>query len=170
MLADGNGFVLITGIPVGVLKDRADLPRAGLTRTIARLWDGLPQRADLHPDVWDPIVIAPGAPVGQALRDNAGAKYSYRELDDFTERIERSVRGAPEVSRVTRVGLLEEQVELLYSQDRIAGYGIVPAAIPAMLEKRNTTSPAGTLNTGGRSIELGRTQEFRELGGTDAQA
>src|SRR5437867_1768004 len=52
-LADGNGFVLISGIPAGV-----DLPRA-----IARLWDGLPQRADLHPDVWDPIVIAPGARV-----------------------------------------------------------------------------------------------------------
>src|ERR1044071_430425 len=93
-LADGNGFVLITGIPAS-----AELPR-----TIARLWDGLPQRADLHPDVWDPIVIAPGAPVRDALRENAGAKYSYRELDDFTERIERAVRGAPEVSRVTRVG------------------------------------------------------------------
>jgi len=53
ILADGNGFVLITGIPAG-----ADVPRA-----IARLWDGLPQRADLHPDVWDPIAIAPGAPV-----------------------------------------------------------------------------------------------------------
>src|SRR5207302_3596839 len=58
ILADGNGFVLITGIPA-----RADLPRA-----IAQLWDGLPQRADLHPDVWDPIVIAPGAPVREALR------------------------------------------------------------------------------------------------------
>ena len=160
MLADGNGFVLITGIPA-----RADLPRA-----IARLWDGLPQRADLHPDVWEPIVIAPGARVRDALRENAGAKYSYRELDDFTERIERAVRGTPEVSRVTRVGLLEEQVELLYSQDRIAGYGIVPGAIPAMLEKRNTTIPAGTLNTGGRSIELEQTNEFRTLKDIDYTA
>jgi multidrug efflux pump subunit AcrB len=160
MLADGNGFVLITGIPA-----RADLPRA-----IARLWDGLPQRADLHPDVWEPIVIAPGARVRDALRENAGAKYSYRELDDFTERIERAVRGTPEVSRVTRVGLLEEQVELLYSQDRIAGYGIVPGAIPATLEKRNTTIPAGTLNTGGRNIELEQTNEFRTLKDIDRTA
>src|SRR5436309_5362965 len=159
-LADGNGFVLITGIPAG-----ADLPRA-----IARLWDGLPQRADLHPDVWDPIVIAPGARVRDALRENAGAKYSYRELDDFTERIERAVRGTPEVSRVTRVGLLEEQVELLYSQDRIAGYGIVPGAIPATLEKRNTTIPAGTLNTGGRNIELEQTNEFGTLTDIDYTA
>jgi multidrug efflux pump subunit AcrB len=159
-LADGNGFVLITGIPAG-----ANLPHA-----IAQLWNGLPQRADLHPDVWDPIVIAPGAQVRQALRENAGAKYSYRELDDFTERIERAVRGTPEVSRVTRVGLLEEQVELLYSQDRIAGYGIVPPAIPATLEKRNTTIPAGTLNTGGRNIELEQTNEFRTLKDIDRTA
>jgi multidrug efflux pump subunit AcrB len=159
-LTDGNGFILISGVPSG-----ADFPRA-----IARLWDGLPQLADLHPDVWDPIVIAPGAPVRKALRENAGAKYSYRELDDFTERIERAVRGTPEVSRVTRVGLLEEQVELLYSQDRIAGYGIVPGAIPPTLEKRNTTIPAGTLNTGGRNIELEQTNEFRTLNDIDDTA
>src|SRR5947207_6521413 len=165
MLADGNGFVLITGIPAGVLKDGADLPRA-----IARIWDGLPQRADRHPDVWEPIVIAPGARVRDALRENAGAKYSYRELDDFTERIERAVRGTPEVSRVTRVGLLEEQVELLYSQNRIAGYGIIPGAVPATLEKRNTTIPAGTLNSGGRSIELEQTNEFRTLKDIDRTA
>src|SRR5437763_36724 len=130
----------------------------------------LPQRADLHPDVWDPIVIAPAAPVRQSLREKAGAKYSYRELDDFTEHIERAVRGVPEVSRVTRVGLLEEQVELLYSQNRIAGYGIVPGIIPAALEKRNTTIPAGTLNTGGRSIELEQTNEFRTLADIDRTA
>jgi len=160
VLADGNGFALIAGIKA----------RTELARTIARLWDGLPQRADLHPDVWDPIVIAPGAPVREALRQNAGAKHSYRELDDFTERIERAVRGTPEVSRVTRVGLLEEQVELLYSQDRIAGYGIVPSVIPATLEKRNTTIPAGTLNTGGRSVELEQTNEFRTLTDIDYTA
>src|SRR5215471_16386023 len=159
-LLDGNGFVLMAGVQAS-----PDLPHV-----IARLWDRLPQRADLHPDVWDPIVIVPGAHVREALQANAGLKYSYRELDDFTERIERAVRGVPEVSRVTRVGLLEEQVELLYSQDRIAGYGIVPSVIPATLQKRNTTIPAGTLNTGGRSVELEQTNEFRTLTDIDYTA
>src|SRR5204863_9161751 len=58
-LADGNGFVLISGISAGAgIPAGVDLPRA-----ISRSWDELPQRADLHPDVWDPIVIAPGARV-----------------------------------------------------------------------------------------------------------
>jgi multidrug efflux pump subunit AcrB len=158
-LLDGNGFVVMAGVEVS-----PDLPRA-----IARLWSRLPQRADLHPDVWDPIIILPGGRVREALRANAGSKYSYRELDDFTERIERAV-SLPEVSRVTRVGLLEEQVELLYSQDRLAGYGIVPSVIPATLQKRNTTIPAGTLNTGGRSVELEQTNEFRTLRDIDYTA
>jgi multidrug efflux pump subunit AcrB len=152
-LVDGRGFVLIRGVS---LTD-------GLAATMERIWNELPQRADIHPDVWDPIVVVPGAPVRDTLRTSAGAKYSYRELDDFTERIERAIRTAPEASRVTRVGLHEEQVELLYSQDRIAGYGVVPGVIPTALRQRNTTIPAGTLNAGGRNIELEQTNEFHTL-------
>ena len=157
---DGNGFVLIRGVSA------AD----GLAAAVDRIWNELPQRADIHPDVWDPIVIMPGWPVRDAVRAKAGAKYSYRELDDFTERIERYIRTAPEASRVTRVGVLEEQVELLYSQDRIAGYGVVPAVIPTVLHQRNTTIPAGTLNAGGRNVELEQTNEFRTLTDIDSTA
>ena len=146
-LANGNGFVLIR---VPAFND-------GLAAAVARIWNELPQRADIHPDVWDPIVIPPGASLRDALKSSAGAKYSYRELDDFTERLERAIRSAPEASRVTRVGVLEEQVELLYSQDRIASYGLVPSIIPNVLNQRNTTIPAGTLNAGGRNIELQQT-------------
>jgi multidrug efflux pump subunit AcrB len=152
-LVDGNGFVLIRG----------NAAAKGLPRAIERLWEELPQRADLHPEVWEPIVIVPGMSVHDVFRSRAGAKYSYRELDDFTDRIEKAIKIAPEVSRVTRVGLLEEQVELLYSQDRIAGFGTVPTIIPGILQRRNTTTPAGTLSTGGRNLELEQTNEFRVL-------
>src|SRR5262245_57721903 len=134
-----------------------------MPRAIARIWEALPQRADLHPDVADPVVIAPGASLRSTLRLRAGAKYSYRQLDDFTDRIEKSIKIAPEVSRVTRVGLLEEQIELLYSQERLAAYGIVPGAIPGFLAKRNTTIPAGSLNTGERNLQFEQTNEFQIL-------
>jgi len=156
-LVDGNGLVLIRGAP---LTNR-------LAATVEKIWNELPQRADIHPDVWDPIVVMPGRPVRDSLEVGAGAKYSYRELDDFTERIERAIRTAPEASRVTRVGVLEEQVELLYSQNRIAGYGLLPNSIPTVLHQRNTTIPAGTLNAGGRNIELEQTNEYRTLGDID---
>src|SRR5262245_29934183 len=133
------------------------------SRAVQRVWEELPQRADLHPDVWDPVVIEPGARLEDALRRQAGPKYSYRELDDFTDRIEKAIKLAPEASRVTRVGVLEEQIEARYSQDRIAALGIVPAAISGVLQSRNTTFPAGTLNAGGRDLAIEQSGEFRTL-------
>src|SRR5262249_59506659 len=125
------------------------------------------QRADIHPDVWDPIVIAPGVPLVDLLAREAGPKYSYRELDDFTDRIEKAIRIAPEASRVTRVGVIEEQIEARYSQNRLAALGIVPAAVRGILETRNTTLPAGTVNAEGRELALEQTGEFRTLADID---
>ena len=134
-----------------------------LSRQIQQLWERMPQRADVHPDVWDPIVVAPGARVEEALRRRAGPKYSYRELDDFTDRIEKAIKVAPEVSRVVRVGLLEEEIEIQASQTRLAAFGVPPPALPGILQNHNTTFPAGTLSAGGRDLELQQTGEFRTL-------
>ena len=73
----------------------------------------------------------------------AGPKYSYRELDDFTDRIEKAIKIAPEASRVTRVGVIEEQIEARYSQNRLAAFGIIPAAIRASCKVATPPCPPG---------------------------
>src|SRR5262245_23379014 len=156
---DGQSFVIIR------LSTRADAATA--TRAVRRVWEELPQRADIHPDVWDPIVITPGISLVDVLTREAGPKYSYRELDDFTDRIEKAIRLAPEASRVTRVGVIEEQIEARYSQHRLAALGIVPAAIRSVLQSRNSTLPAGTVNAEGRELLLEQTGEFRTLADID---
>src|SRR5262245_33999038 len=148
-LIEGQGFV---GIRLSATAQDKDLPRA-----VQRVWEEMPQRADIHPDVWDPIVIAPDAPVKESLSKQTGPKYSYRELDDFTDRIEKAIKVAPEASRVIRVGLLEEQVEIQASQSRLAAFGVSPPALPGILQNRNTTFPAGTLSAGARDLELQQT-------------
>ena len=50
----------------------------------------------------------------------AGDKYTYRELDDFTDLIQRTLQGIPQVSKVTRSGVLQETIYLNYSQERLA--------------------------------------------------
>ncbi len=137
-------------------------------RAVQRVWEELPQRADIHPDVWDPIVLTPGVTLVEALRRQAGPKYSHRELDDFTDRIEKAIRSTPEASRVTRVGLIEEQIEARYSQHRLAALGIMPGALGGILENRNTTLPAGTLSAGGRDLTLEQTGEFQTLADIDS--
>src|SRR5262249_14368892 len=47
---------------------------AGAARAVRRVWEELPQRADIHPDVWDPIVITPGVSLADALAREAGPK------------------------------------------------------------------------------------------------
>src|SRR5499433_3865321 len=69
-LIEGKGFV---GIRFSSTEQAKDLSRA-----VQRVWEEMPQRADIHPDVWDPIVIAPDAPINESLRKQAGPKYSYR--------------------------------------------------------------------------------------------
>src|SRR5262245_26742214 len=154
-LIEGKGFVGIRLTSTENVKD--------LSRAVQRVWEKTPQRANIHPDVWDPIVIAPDAPINESLRRQAGPKYSYRELDDFTDRIEKAIKVASEASRVIRVGLLEEQVEIQASQSRLAAFGVPPPALPGILQNRNTTFPAGTLSAGARDLELQQTGEFRTL-------
>jgi multidrug efflux pump subunit AcrB len=158
-ILDGDGFVLIR------LSTRGDV--GALERSIRRVWEELPQRADIHPDVWDPIVITPGLALIDLLERDAGPKYSYRQLDDFSDRIEKAIKLAPEASRVTRVGVIEEQVEARYSQHRLAAFGVIPAAIREVLQSRNTTVPAGTVNAEGRELALEQTGEFRTLADID---
>src|SRR5262245_29238783 len=85
---NGSSFVVIR------LSTRDDA--GALSRSVRQVWDELPQRADIHPDVWDPIVITPGISLVDVLEREAGPKYSYRELDDFTDRIEKAIKTAPE--------------------------------------------------------------------------
>ena len=156
---NGDSFVVIR------LSTRDDA--GALDRSVRRVWEELPRRADIHPDVWDPIVITPGVSLVDVLKREAGPKYSYRELDDFTDRIEKAIRIVPEVSRVTRVGVIEEQIEARYSQNRLAAFGIIPAAIRGVLQSRNTTVPAGTVNAEGRELALEQTGEFQTLADID---
>jgi multidrug efflux pump subunit AcrB len=137
-----------------------DEPAQGLAEAAQAARNKLPQRADLHPDTWDPVVVGPGESLEQKLMAVRGAKYSYRDLDDFTDRLEKEIQTAGEVSRVTRVGVLEEQIELRYSQQRLASLGIAPGTLPELIQARNAVLPAGGLVSGGRKIEYQPTSEF----------
>src|SRR5262249_44681253 len=163
----GHDVQIVEGRSATLIRLTGSPPSPDVSRAVQRIWEELPQRADIHPDVWDPIVVTPAAALDETLRRQAGPKYSYRDLDDFTDRIEKAVKLAPEVSRVTRVGVLEEQIEARYSQERIAALGIAPPALSGILRERNTTFPAGTLNAGGRDLALEQTGEFRTLADLD---
>jgi len=70
-----------------------------------------------------PAIIRDPADTEAQLAKVAGAKYSYRQLDNYTDLIQRTLQGVPETSTITRAGVLQEQIYLNYSQQRLAQYG-----------------------------------------------
>lgn len=134
---------------------------------VKRFTDEYSFRSDLHPDTWQAMAVRDLSEIGAALAGVAGDKYSYRELDLFTEQVEKSLRGLNEVAKVSRSGVISEQVELLYSQERLASYGISASQVNQAISARNISMPGGTVNAGGRNLAVAPSGEFateREIG------
>jgi multidrug efflux pump subunit AcrB len=151
-LLQGPGFVVADG---HTDKDDATIYAFGNTFVQSRLHE-----SEIHPDVWPPILVHDPSQVGPALAANPGNKYTYHELENFTDLLARALQGAPEVSRVDSAGVLPEQVYLDYSQERLASYGLQPANLKGVLNARNITLPGGALEAGAKNIIVDPSGEF----------
>ncbi len=118
--------------------------------------------SEIHPDSWPAAFVRDPAETEALLAAVAGDKYSYRELDDFTDLIGRTVQGAPEVAKIDRKGVLPEQIYIDYSQERLAAYGFTPANLKNILGARNITLPGGQLEVGPQSIQIDPSGKFAD--------
>jgi len=141
------------------------LDRDGLRALGNKLMDEYIHRDELPPDAWQSTVIADPSEAEAKLTEVAGPKYTYRQLDDFTDLIQRTLQGVPEVSQVTRSGVLQQQIYLDYSQQRLAQYGYDPSKLKDVLNAQNITLPGGSLEVGSKYIDINPSGLF-----PDAQA
>src|SRR5258707_6444960 len=148
----GSGFIAVDGA-----SDKDD---ASINRFVGTFLQKQLQRADLHPDGWTPIIIRDPHDTRAKLTEVAGDKYSYADLDNFSDLIGRTVQGAPETSKIERRGLLPQVVYLEYSQDRLAEYGLQPAALAQVLRARNIIAPGGAFEAGQRQIIINPSGQF----------
>src|SRR5262249_5065943 len=65
-----------------------------------------------------------------------------------------TLQGVPEASKVSRSGVLSEQVYLDYSQERLAQYGYDPSKLKNVLGAQNITLPAGQLEVGPKNLVI----------------
>jgi multidrug efflux pump subunit AcrB len=151
-LFQGPGFI---GIDVSTKLDDAALRAWGERITQERF-----HRSEIHPDSWQPAFIRDPKDTEARLAAVAGEKYSYRELDDFTALIQRTLQGTPEVSKVDRSGVLAEKIYLDYSQQRLAEYGVQPAGLRQALSSRNITLPGGLLEVDSKNVTLDPSGKF----------
>jgi len=154
---DGPGYV---GLDASTNFDDATIRKRGEQLIVSEL-----HRSEIHPDAWQPAIIRDPADTEKRLQEVAGAKYSYRDLDNDTDLIQRSLQGVPETSKVQRSGVLQEQIYLDYSQERLAQYGYDPSKLKDVLGAQNITLPAGSLEVGPKDIVVNPSGLF-----PDAQA
>jgi multidrug efflux pump subunit AcrB len=159
-LVQGTGFIgldfIATGDDTQLLASTSDFlyRRLGAER--------------FYPDAWLPMVVRDPAGTAAALARVAGDKYSYRQLDDFSSAIAANLQTVPEVSTVLRSGVLNQQINLSYSQEVLAAYGILPSRIGQVITARNTTVPGGVLQVEDMNVMLTPSGSFsseQDIGG-----
>ena len=156
---EGPGFVGFDLMPSG--DGRA------LLDAINDLVSGRLVGADMHPDVWPIMLVASPADTAARLTEVAGDKYSYRELDEFTDTIKRTLQNVPQVAKITRSGVLPEQIYLEYGQSRLAASSLRPATLVQALAGRNSAATGGLIGVEGRGLLINPAGEFsseREIG------
>jgi multidrug efflux pump subunit AcrB len=151
-LIEGPGFL---GIDLSSQKSDAQL----VAELVAFAQDRL-RLSELHPDVWRPVVIRDLKDTAERLRTVVGDRYSYRQLDEYTDTIQRYLQTVPQVSKITRSGVLPEQIYLDYSQERLAAYGIQESQLGDLLAARNITMPGGNIEVGGKNVTIDPSGEF----------
>jgi multidrug efflux pump subunit AcrB len=151
-IIQGSGFIAVDGV--------SDADDSTIQTFIRRFIEERLKRSEVHPDVWDPAIIRDPGETRTKLASIAGDKYSYAELDNFSDLIGRTLQGAPEVSKVERRGVLSQTIYLDYSQDRLAAYGLRPADLSKVLSARNIIAPGGTVETGERRVILTPSGQF----------
>jgi multidrug efflux pump subunit AcrB len=149
----GAGFV---GLDFTASADPSRL-RAALQRVMTERLSP----AEYHPDIWDAAIVGDPAQTEQALTAVAGDRYTYRELDQFTDVIKRTLQTVPEVSKVFRAGILPEQIFLDYSQEALTTAGVPLSRLAEILNARNITLPGGMLDVQGKSLLIDPSGEFR---------
>ncbi len=149
----GRGFA---GIDVVSTQSEATINDA--------VWKFLNERVKMeeaHPDCWAPIVVKNPAETKALLAKVAGDKYSYREMDEFTDLVQKTVKTSTTVSKVDRSGILDEKIFLTYSQERLASYGLQATKLRDVLAARNTFVPGGEINTHDKVVGIVPSGEFK---------
>src|SRR5260370_27208796 len=113
-----------------------------------------------HPDFTWPILLMGAEEPLPKLRAAPPARYSYKELELRARDFEDSLKHLCSVWMVTKIGIVQESVYLLFSEANVAGYGLTPDSVIKAIAARNAVIPGGTMHTEGHNFPVQLSAEF----------
>src|SRR5579871_1350242 len=102
---------------------------------------------DLPDGVMGPVVNYDFGDTVAVLMAIHGDHYDYRELKDYSERIESTIRRIRSVSKIKRIDEQKEEIEVTGSLDRLSQYAVTPNQVLRALQGRNMVHDAGSVST-----------------------
>lgn len=109
---------------------------------------------DLPEPVRGPVVDSDFGDTVAVLLSIRGPQYGYRELKEYAQRIEQSLRTLRAVAKIRRVGDQREEILITSSLERLSQYAVNPLKVAQALQGRNAVQYAGSLKTARGDVPL----------------
>lgn len=118
---------------------------------------------DLPKDVLGPIVNSDFGDTKAIVIavESDGARYD--DIKTQVLAIEAGLRQLREISKITRIGEQNEEIQVTARSERMAQYGIPLEKVLKVIQSQNSTVPAGSIETGNANIHLFAEGKYRSL-------
>ncbi|AMV16793.1 efflux RND transporter permease subunit [Planctomyces sp. SH-PL14] len=126
-----------------------------------------------HPDVWPGVVVENPTDLEAALRQRCQeepggvARYSYEELRQLADVVQDRLRQSTKIGKIEQMGVVDQRIDLYFSNPRLAPYGLDFGQLADALQKRNMTLPGGTIELPHQNLAVkpsGKLRSEREIG------
>lgn len=109
---------------------------------------------DLPAGVRGPIINDRFTDVYGSIYALTGDDYSYEEKRKYAEDIRRQLVLVDDVEQVKLLGVQEQMIYVEMDQNKLASFGLSPAAIYQMISQQSAMMPAGTIHTNSRNVAI----------------
>ncbi|MCH8569179.1 MAG: efflux RND transporter permease subunit [Balneolales bacterium] len=119
-------------------------------------------RADLPPDVEEPVIIEIDLDDFPIMTVNLAADYPLSRLTEVADRLSDRLEAVSGVREVDVVGKIEREVQVNVNLDALNGYGIPLGALVGAIQNQNLTIPGGTIDVDRSSYLIRISGEFKD--------
>lgn len=133
-----------------------------------QIWDELRRKVNdiqayMPPGAVPSMVNDDFSDVYGMLYNISGDGYTFRELQNYADLLKRELSLVPGVKKVNIAGVVNEQVVIELSQQKMAALNIDPSWFFNLIQTQNVVSNAGTAVIEGQSIRIHPTGEFSSV-------